>query len=117
MFVCVCNAVTETQVRQCVANGAKTLGDLQFELGVASCCGCCAATAESYLAGANVHEVETHDAAVAVLSAVREANHVSANHVSTNHVSVRPSIKQTAKPVEHISTRRYPVHQIIARAA
>ncbi len=103
MFVCVCNAVTETQVRQCVANGAQTLGDLQFELGVATCCGCCAATAESYLAGANVREVDTHDAAVAILAAVREAH----------PVTVRP----INKPVEHGTTRRYPVHQIIARAA
>jgi bacterioferritin-associated ferredoxin len=101
MFVCVCNAVTETQVRQCVANGAKTLGDLQFELGVASCCGCCAATAETYLAG-DVRHVASHEEAVAVLASVRESN-----------VVVRPIVK----PAEHVSTRRYPVHQIVARAA
>ena len=106
MFVCVCNAVTETQVRQCVANGAQTLGDLQFELGVASCCGCCAATAESYLAG-NVREVESVDAAVAVLASVRDA------HAVPSH----PVVRRIPKPVEHASTRRYPVHQIIARAA
>jgi len=51
MYICVCNAITERQVRACVAAGATTLGDLQFELGVASCCGCCAQTAQEYLPG------------------------------------------------------------------
>jgi len=51
MYICVCNAITERQVRACVAAGARTLGDLQFELGVASCCGCCAQTAQEYLPG------------------------------------------------------------------
>ncbi|WP_260986299.1 bacterioferritin-associated ferredoxin [Bordetella genomosp. 13] len=51
MYICVCNAVTERQVRACVDAGATSLGDLQFELGVASCCGCCAATAAEYLPG------------------------------------------------------------------
>jgi len=51
MYICVCNAITERQVRACVASGATTLGDLQFELGVASCCGCCAQTAQEYLPG------------------------------------------------------------------
>jgi bacterioferritin-associated ferredoxin len=41
MFVCVCNAVTESQVRQAVDEGAVTLADLQARLNVASHCGCC----------------------------------------------------------------------------
>ncbi|SAI66469.1 bacterioferritin-associated ferredoxin [Bordetella ansorpii] len=62
MYICVCNAVTERQVRACVDAGATSLGDLQFELGVASCCGCCAATALEYLPGgrgSTVCEVRT----------------------------------------------------------
>ena len=51
MYICVCNAVTERQVRACVDAGATSLCDLQFELGVASCCGCCAETALAYLPG------------------------------------------------------------------
>ena len=51
MYVCICNAVTERQIRACVDSGAATLGDLQFELGVASCCGRCASTATEYLPG------------------------------------------------------------------
>ncbi|MCC2596271.1 (2Fe-2S)-binding protein [Pusillimonas sp. MFBS29] len=51
MFICVCNAITERQVQGAVARGASTLADLQGELGVASCCGCCAETATEYLPG------------------------------------------------------------------
>ena len=51
MYICVCNAITERQVRESVAAGASTLEDLQFELGVATCCGCCAETAQEYLPG------------------------------------------------------------------
>jgi len=51
MYICVCNAITERQVRECVAAGATTLADLQFDLGVATCCGCCAQTAQEYLPG------------------------------------------------------------------
>ena len=51
MFICVCNAITEKQVKAAVAAGAHTLAQLQAELGVASCCGCCAETALDYLPG------------------------------------------------------------------
>ena len=51
MYICVCNAITERQVRASVDAGATSLSDLQFELGVATCCGCCAATAAEYLPG------------------------------------------------------------------
>src|SRR5690606_24960279 len=49
MYVCVCNAITETEVRESVANGAHTLEALQLETGLASCCGTCAEVASSYL--------------------------------------------------------------------
>ena len=51
MFICICNAITERQVKTAVAEGAQTLSDLQGQLGVASCCGCCADTATEYLPG------------------------------------------------------------------
>lgn len=51
MYVCICNAVTERQIHATVAEGATSLADLQFELGVATCCGCCAETAQEYLPG------------------------------------------------------------------
>lgn len=51
MFICICNAITERQVQSAVATGAHTMSDLQAQLGVATCCGCCAETAVEYLPG------------------------------------------------------------------
>jgi bacterioferritin-associated ferredoxin len=57
MYICICNAITERQVRAAVDAGAETLSDLQFELGVATCCGCCAETAAEYLPGGRCSSV------------------------------------------------------------
>ena len=49
MYVCVCKAVTERQVRQAVSDGARSLKDLRRELGVTSDCGRCAVCARQCL--------------------------------------------------------------------
>ena len=41
MYVCVCNAVTDTQIRKACENGACSMEDLSRELNVATCCGRC----------------------------------------------------------------------------
>ena len=41
MYICVCNAVTDTEIRHCANEGARTLNALREQLGVASCCGKC----------------------------------------------------------------------------
>jgi len=41
MYVCICNAITDKQIRQAADSGARNLWDLQRELGVASNCGAC----------------------------------------------------------------------------
>ena len=41
MYVCVCNAVTDRQIRRAFAEGARTLKELKTELGVAARCGTC----------------------------------------------------------------------------
>ncbi len=41
MYICICNAITDRQIKAAVANGATTLADLQTELGVATECGTC----------------------------------------------------------------------------
>lgn len=51
MYICVCNAISERQVQDAIAQGATDLGDLQARLGVATCCGRCADTATEYLPG------------------------------------------------------------------
>ena len=52
MFVCICNAITDHQIKETVAAGASTLADLQSQLGVATCCGCCTDLASSFLSAA-----------------------------------------------------------------
>lgn len=49
MYVCLCNGITETQIREAVSCGAESLLDLRLELGVAACCGRCADCAQQML--------------------------------------------------------------------
>ncbi len=41
MYVCICNAITDKQIRQAARSGARNVGDLQLRLGVATGCGSC----------------------------------------------------------------------------
>jgi bacterioferritin-associated ferredoxin len=41
MYVCVCNAITQQQIQQAIAEGAATLAELRDELKVTDCCGMC----------------------------------------------------------------------------
>jgi bacterioferritin-associated ferredoxin len=50
MYICICNGITDSQVRQCARLGAATLSDLQCQLGVAAGCGACADAATAVLA-------------------------------------------------------------------
>jgi len=50
MYVCICNPVSDTEVRRCIRNGAATLSDLKMELGIASQCGMCASAALAIIA-------------------------------------------------------------------
>jgi bacterioferritin-associated ferredoxin len=45
VYICLCHGITDTQIRSCVAGGARTLCDLSGELGVATQCGNCANSA------------------------------------------------------------------------
>lgn len=45
MYICLCTATTEQQIRQATHNGARSLQDLHDALGVASQCGQCASSA------------------------------------------------------------------------
>ncbi len=49
MYVCVCNAVTDREIRHCAALGVTTIDDLRESLGVASCCGKCEPAARAVL--------------------------------------------------------------------
>ncbi len=41
MYVCVCNAVTDGQVRQCLDQGLNSLATIKRQLEFKSCCGRC----------------------------------------------------------------------------
>ena len=50
MYVCVCNAVTERQIRQAINEGARTNGQLRQRLDAERMCGSCDDCIEDYLA-------------------------------------------------------------------
>ncbi|GAB5415074.1 MAG: bacterioferritin-associated ferredoxin [Congregibacter sp.] len=41
MYVCICNGITDKQIRKAVSSGASSLQELRDQLGVASQCGSC----------------------------------------------------------------------------
>ena len=41
MYVCICNGITDKQIRRAAKAGVRNLWGLQAELGVASNCGSC----------------------------------------------------------------------------
>lgn len=49
MYVCICQAVTDSQIRHAAQAGATTLKDLRRDLGVTAECGRCASCARQCL--------------------------------------------------------------------
>ena len=49
MYVCVCRAITERQLRQAVSEGVCTLKELRKELGITRECGQCTSCARQCL--------------------------------------------------------------------
>jgi bacterioferritin-associated ferredoxin len=49
MYVCICNAVTDSEIRACANEGARTLADLRERLRVATGCCRCASMARALL--------------------------------------------------------------------
>lgn len=50
MIVCVCNNISDREIRQAVDLGLSTMAELREDLGVATCCGKCASYAKQVLA-------------------------------------------------------------------
>ena len=50
MYVCICNAITDKQIRKAAKAGITDFRALQAELGVATGCGSCKETASGILA-------------------------------------------------------------------
>ena len=49
MIVCVCNNISDREIRQAVDLGLSSMGELRRDLGVATCCGKCASCARQVL--------------------------------------------------------------------
>lgn len=45
MYVCICNGVTEHDIRQAVAGGCASMAELTMRTGCGACCGTCVDTA------------------------------------------------------------------------
>ncbi len=54
MIVCICKSVNDRAIRRAVAEGHDTFDDLQFELGVGTCCGKCVSMACEVLCDARL---------------------------------------------------------------
>ena len=52
MYVCICNGVTDDEIRQVAAAGCETLAELTMRTGCGSTCGCCLDEAQRVLAEA-----------------------------------------------------------------
>jgi len=49
MYICLCNAVTDHDIRREVAGGVRTFAELQARTGCSACCGCCEPEARACL--------------------------------------------------------------------
>jgi bacterioferritin-associated ferredoxin len=49
LYICICSAVTERQLRDCAQAGAKSLDEIAFQLGVGAGCGRCRECANGVL--------------------------------------------------------------------
>lgn len=49
MYVCICNGVTDSEIREAAENGVNSMRQLGKELGVGRQCGRCACTAREIL--------------------------------------------------------------------
>ncbi|MCC2638645.1 MAG: BFD-like (2Fe-2S)-binding protein [Moraxellaceae bacterium] len=56
MYVCICKAVTDGQIREAVSEGCCSMRELRQCLGVATQCGRCAPEARQVLDAALAHE-------------------------------------------------------------
>jgi bacterioferritin-associated ferredoxin len=59
MYICLCNAVTDHDIRREAADGVHSFAELQARTGCSDCCGCCEQEARSTLAHA-VENLKLH---------------------------------------------------------
>ncbi|HEX7326644.1 MAG TPA: (2Fe-2S)-binding protein [Rhodanobacteraceae bacterium] len=57
MYVCVCKAVSDQDIRRAVAQGDRTFEEVQARTGCSTCCGCCEPEARVLVAAAVAAEL------------------------------------------------------------
>lgn len=62
MIVCVCNRVSDKDIKRLATQGCDSFEALQFETGAATCCGQCESCARETLASACADEATRHAA-------------------------------------------------------
>lgn len=62
MFVCICNGVTDSDIRDAVDDGADSIRDLNKTMSVGNCCGKCTRVARQVI---NSHLEEKEGASLA----------------------------------------------------
>ncbi|MEM1187384.1 MAG: bacterioferritin-associated ferredoxin [Pseudomonadota bacterium] len=62
MYVCICNGITDHEIRGAIADGARTVEELHDSLGVASQCGTCSEHALQLIQES--HPGQKHDEAL-----------------------------------------------------
>ena len=55
MYICLCNAVTDHDIRREAADGVHSFAELQARTGCSDCCGCCEQEARATLDHAIEH--------------------------------------------------------------
>ena len=58
MYVCLCKAVTDSQIREAVANGATNFGQVRKELSLAAQCGKCGILAREVFNDSLINSVD-----------------------------------------------------------
>ena len=71
MIVCVCNNISDREIRQAADLGLASMDELRRDLGVATCCGQCASYAAEVLA-THIDATTRINASVNISSSVTE---------------------------------------------
>ena len=66
MYVCICNGVTERQIREAAANGVRNIAELTMRTGCGASCGSCLDTAVELLD--SVHGAEERASLLPILT-------------------------------------------------
>ncbi|MBS0589049.1 MAG: (2Fe-2S)-binding protein [Proteobacteria bacterium] len=69
MYVCICNAITDTMIRQAAADGVGSLSELTRRTGCSGDCGSCAGLAEDILRKAQPRSVARFNFKVPLIAA------------------------------------------------